>query len=328
MRTLLRSQEDVLTLSQASQHGWTPRRVRGQLDAGRWRRVVRGVYVTHTGTLTYHQRIYAVLLYCGDGCVANHETALWLADPVGGPPRQVHVLVPASRVLQIPLPEVVVHRSRQLPASDVHPARRPPRVVVERAVTDCLRTARTDDEAVGIIARTVQRGLSSPGRLHAAIGRASSLPRRAMLLDALVLAREGAHSAAEVRFRRRARTHGLPVGSCQYRIVLGGAVYLDVRYDQHRGRPVVLELDGRLGHFDVDSWRRDMLRDSLQVAAGDVVLRLPALLVFTQSAIPIGLVALALRREGWEGQLRRCRDRACGCHQWPLGEPNPWAVLS
>jgi hypothetical protein len=103
-------------------------------------------------------------------------------------------------------------------------------------------------------------------------------------------------------------------------------VYLDVRYDHLAGRAVVLELDGRLGHFDVDSWRRDMLRDSLQVASGDVVLRLPALLMFTQPAIPIGLVALALRREGWDGQLRRCRDRACGCHDWPLSGPNPWAV--
>jgi hypothetical protein len=103
-------------------------------------------------------------------------------------------------------------------------------------------------------------------------------------------------------------------------------VYLDIRYDKQPGRRVVLELDGRLGHFDFDSWRRDMLRDSLQVASGDVVLRLPALFVLTQSAIPIGLVALALRREGRDGQLRRCRDQTCGCHAWPLGEPNPWAV--
>jgi hypothetical protein len=147
-----------------------------------------------------------------------------------------------------------------------------------------------------------------------------------MLLDALALASNGAHSAAEVRYHRQANAHALPVGCCQHRIVLGGAAYLDVRYDKHPGRPVVLELDGRWGHFDVDGWRRDMLRDSLQVAAGDVVLRLPALFVFTQSAIPVGLVALALRRQGWQGQLRRCRDRACGCHQWPLGDPNPWAV--
>jgi hypothetical protein len=146
-----------------------------------------------------------------------------------------------------------------------------------------------------------------------------------MLLDALNLAGNGAHSAAEVRYHRQARAHGLPVGRCQVRIVLGGAIYLDVRYDHHPGRPVVVELDGRLGHFDVDSWRRDMLRDSVQVASGDVVLRLPALFVFTQSAIPIGLVGLALRREGWDGKLRRCRDQACGCHAWPLDGPNPWA---
>jgi hypothetical protein len=193
-------------------------------------------------------------------------------------------------------------------------------------VIDRLRTARTDDEAVAIVARTVQRGLSTSGRLKEAISSASSLPRRTMLLDAVTLAGDGAHSAAEVRFSRQARAHALPVGRCQVRIVQGGALYLDVRYDKHPGRPVVLELDGRLAHFDVESWRRDMLRDTLQVVSGDVVLRLPALLMFTQAAVPVGLVALALRREGWDGRLRRCRARTCGCHAWPLGGASPWTV--
>jgi hypothetical protein len=326
MRTLLRGQVGVLSLQQAREHGWSADRLRCQVAAGRWRRVVRGVYVTHTGALTYQQRVYSAQLYRGEGAVASHETALWLADPVDEPPRKVHLTVPAGRILRTSQKDVILHRSRQLSASDVHPARRPSRVVVERAVIDCLRIARTDEEAISVIARTVQRGLTTPARLQATLAMASSVPRRSLLLRALELASNGAHSAAEERYQRRARAHGLPHGCCQHRIVLGGAYYRDVRYDKHPGRPVVLELDGRLGHFDVDSWRRDMLRDSLQVVVGDVVLRLPALFVFTQSAIPIGLVALALRREGWDGRLKRCRDRACGCHDWPLSVPNPWAV--
>jgi hypothetical protein len=326
MRALLRSQAGVVSFAQARDHGWSFERVRAQVAAQRWRRVVRGVYVTHTAALTYFQRIYSALLYCGPDAAASFETGLWLYDPVGSPPRLVHILLPAARIVRIPSIDVVVHRSRHLPATDIHPTRRPRCVVVERAVVDCLRAARTDDEAVATLARTVQRGLSTPGRLHNALTSASSLPRRSMLLDALSLAGEGAHSAAEVRFHSQARAHALPVGRCQVRVVLGGAIYLDIRYDQHSGRPVVVELDGRLGHFDFDSWRKDMLRDSLQVASGDVVLRLPALFLFTQPAIPIGLVALALRREGWDGRLRRCRDQACGCHAWPLGDPNPWTV--
>ena len=326
MRTILRSQVGVLSHEQGREHGWSNESLRGQVAAGRWRRAVRGVYVTHTGALTYQQRVYSALLYCGEGAVASHETALWLADPVDEPPRKVHLTVPARRVLRTSQQDVILHRSRQLTDADVHPARRPPRVVVERAVIDCLRVARTDEEAISVIARTVQRGLTTPARLEAALAVASSVPRRSLLLRAVELASNGAHSAAEERYQRRARAHGLPDGHCQHRIVLGGAYYRDVRYDKHPGRPVVLELDGRLGHLDVDSWRRDMLRDSLQVASGDVVLRLPALLVFRQSAIPIGLVGLALRREGWEGQLKRCLDRACGCHDWPLSTPNPWAV--
>jgi hypothetical protein len=275
---------------------------------------------------SYQQRIHSALLYCGDDAVASHHTALWLADPIGEPPRQVHLLIPARRTVQMTLREVIVHRSRRLPTSDIHPARSPARVVIERAVLDSARIARTDDEAVAVIARTVQRGLTTPGRLHAAITLTRSFPRRALLLDALGLAGAGAHSAAEVRYHRGARAHGLPAGRAQAQIVLGGAVYLDVRYDKHPGRPVVLELDGRLAHFDPETWRRDMLRDSIQVAAGDVVLRLPALVMFTNLSLPIGLVATVLRREGWTGQLRRCGDQTCGCHQWPGEDPRPWDV--
>lgn len=326
MRALIRQQAGVLSSKQGRDHDWSGEAFRAQVHAGRWQRVVRGVYVTHTGALTYEQRIFAALLCCGDDAVTSHQTALWLADPIDEPPRLVHLLIPAVRTVQMTLKDVIVHRSRRLPASDIHPARSPARVTVERAVLDCARIARTDDEAVTVIARTVQRGLTTPARLHAAITSTETLPRRALLLDALALASVGAHSAAEVRYHRGARAHGLPMGTAQVRIVLGGARYLDVRYDKHPGRAIVLELDGRLAHFDAAIWRRDMLRDSIQIAMGDVVLRAPALLVFTDVALPIGLVATALRREGWTGQLRRCRSRACGCQKWPGAIPRPWDV--
>src|SRR5690349_13456646 len=89
MRALVRSQVGVLSLVQAREHGWSVDRLRVQLDAGRWRRVHRGVYVTHTGKVTYAQRIYAAILYCGHGALASSETSLWLADPVGELPSKV-----------------------------------------------------------------------------------------------------------------------------------------------------------------------------------------------------------------------------------------------
>jgi hypothetical protein len=255
----------------------------------------------------------------GDEAAASHETAIWLADPRDSTPKLVHIAVPRTESGHVIDPAVRVHRVRALPAADLHPVARPPRVTVERAVVQCATAAGDVDEAVSVIARTVQRGLTTAGRLLTILEGASNLPRRAVLLEATRLAGGGAHSGAEVAYLRHARRHGLPEPECQHREVAGGAFYLDAYYRHHPGRPVVVELDGRLGHFDVDSWRKDMLRDSTHVARGRVALRLPALLTFTDPGRPVGLVASALRREGWDGELT-CRQRNCSCRRWFLAD--------
>lgn len=297
--------------------------MRGQVVAGRWGRVGRGVYIAHTGRLSYEERIFAALAACGDGAAASHETAVWLADQGYEPPRMVHITIVWSRRVVHSQPDVLVHRRRDFSAADIHPARQPPRVTVERAVLDCVRSAATDDQAIAVIARVVQRGLTTADRLHVVFSQATTLPRRRLLLDAVALAGSGAHSTAEVRYHQQSRVHGLPPAECQVREVIGGAVYLDARYRRHPGRPVVVEVDGRLGHFDFGSWRRDMLRDAAQIVAGDVVLRLPALFLFTDPGRIMVPVAAVLKAEGWTGELRPCRNRGCSCHRpnevWRLG---------
>ena len=317
MRSALRSQQGVLSLAQAQQHGWSYGTVRHAVDSGRWRRVHRGVVIAQTGPLSYLQRVWAAVLAAGERAAASHETALWLPDRRDQPPKKVHIALPRTVSGHVIDPAVRVHRLRALPPSDLHPVARPPRVTVERAVLQCVTAARDVDEAASVIARTVQRGLTTAGRLLPSLAGAPNLPRRAALLEAARLAGGGAHSGAEVAYLRHAGRHGLPEPECQRREVAGGAFYLDAYYYRHPGRPVVLELDGRLGHFDVDSWRRDMLRDSSHVASGRVALRLPALLTFTDPGRPVGLVASVLRREGWNGTLT-CRSRTCSCRRWFL----------
>lgn len=324
MRQMLREQEGVVTVAQAVQHGWSRQTLQRQVTSGRWGRIGRGVYVTQTGGLSYEQRIFAGVLGCGNGAAASHETALWLADRGEGPPKFVHVTVSTTNHLATTQQGLYVHRSRSLSAADIHPARRPTRVTVERAVLDCVRGAATVDDAVAVIARTVQRGLSTAQRLQAVIETAPAVPRRRVLLEAVALAGAGAHSTAEVRYHQQGRIHGLPPAECQVHEVIGGAVYLDARYRRHPGRPVVVEIDGRLGHFDARSWRHDMLRDAAQVVAGDVVLRLPALFLFTDPGQIMVPVAAVLRNEGWTGSLRPCRNLACSCHQ----PDSLWGVAS
>lgn len=317
MRSLLRGQQGVLAIEQARQHGWSYGAVRHAIESGRWRRVHRGVVLAQTGPVTYLQQVWAAVLAGGESAAASHGTALWLADRRDQPPKMVHIALPRDVSGQVTDPLVKVHRVRTLSGTDLHPVARPPRVTVERAVMQCAMAARDVDEAVSVIARTVQRGLTTAGRLLSALEAAPNLPHRAVLLEATRLAGCGAQSGAEVAYLRDSRRHGLPEPECQRRDVAGGAFYLDAYYHRHPGRPVVLELDGRLGHFDVDSWRKDMLRDSTHVARGRVALRLPALLTFTDPGRPVGLVASVLRREGWDGVLT-CRSRACSCRRWFL----------
>lgn len=315
MRSLLRGQQGVLAIEQAREHGWSYGTVRHAVDSRRWRRVHRGVVLAQTGPMTYLQHVWAAVLAGGDHAVASHGTALWLADRSVAPPRHVHLTVPLPGQVRVADQMVKVHRSATLSPVDVHPTARPTRVVVQRAVIESAAVAQSVDDAVAVVARSVQRGLTTPARLLAVVERIPNLPRRPVLIEALGLAGAGAHSPAEVRYLRHANGHGLPEPDLQRREVAGGAFYVDAYYRRHPGRPVVVELDGRLGHFDVESWRRDMLRDSAHVARGRVALRVPALLTFTDPGRPIGLVASVLRREGWDGELT-CRSRTCSCRRW------------
>jgi hypothetical protein len=262
--------------------------------------------------LSYLQRVWAAVLAVGGDVAASHETAVWLVDPADRPPAYVHLTIPIRRTVQLRAPGVVIHRTRCLPDTHLHPTAQPPRVNVERAIADTAGAAATEDEAVSVIARAVQRGLTTPRRLDAMLAELSRLPRRATLREALALAGSGAHSAAEVRFVRQAAGHDLPRFTLQVRDVIGGAICLDAHLVLPSGRELVVELDGRLGHFDAASWRRDMVRDSTQAASGRIVLRLPALFTFTDPGQIFGLVAAALRREGWTGTLR-CSDPRCSC---------------
>ena len=156
-----------------------------------------------------------------------------MADQRDQPPKTVHVALPRGVSGQVDDPLVHVHHVRTLTAADLHPVARPPRITVERAVLQCAMAARDLDDAVSVIARTVQRGLTTASRLLTILEAARNLPRRAVLLEATRLAGAGAHSGAEVAYLRHSRSHGLPEPECQRREVAGNAFYLDAYYRRH-----------------------------------------------------------------------------------------------
>jgi very-short-patch-repair endonuclease len=291
---LLTTQAGILTVAQAREHGWTRHAVEAQVAAGRWARLHRGVLATFTGDLTYEQRVWSGLLYAGRGAAVSHESALWLHDRDRTPPATVHITV-ARRRDAARAEGLRVYRS-DLGPDEVMDLASPPRVTVERAVVECAGAARSDEQAIAVVAEAIQRRLTTAERLRRTLEKRPCLRHRALLLEILDMCGAGAHSLLEVRHEQIRRSHGLPEPVRQVRHE--GAV-VDVDYDG-----LIVELDGRTGHFNVSGWWKDMLRDDMHTAAGRAVLRWPSFVLLTQPNLVAHLEAEALRRRGWTGVIR------------------------
>lgn len=152
----------------------------GDHDIARWRRrrllsqVHHGVYVDHTGPLTFRQRAWAAVLALEPAALCG-PSALRLAHGAGrrdlddGP---IHVAVDRSRRVEAPA-GVVVHRVRGLEAR-VRWGASPPVVRVEEAVLDLAEAAADDHAAIAVLADAVQARLTRVPRLRATTSRSAS----------------------------------------------------------------------------------------------------------------------------------------------------------
>jgi very-short-patch-repair endonuclease len=291
---LLTQQAGLLSTAQATRHGWTRHAIAAQVSAGRWRRVHRGVYATTTGELTYLQRVWAGVLYAGRQAVVSHESALWSHDRRRPTPAAVQLTFPPERDAAR-APGLRVYRSL-LSADEVLDLATPPRVRLERAVLDVAGAATSADGAVATVADAIQRRLTTAERLRSSLLRRPCLRHRSLLLDVLDMCGAGAHSLLEVTHEQIRRGHRLPTPRRQVR---HEAAVVDVDYGG-----LIVELDGRAGHFEVAGWWRDMLRDDLHTVRGRAVLRFPAFVLLTRPHVVAHLEADALQRLGWQGKPR------------------------
>lgn len=123
----LELQDGVASRAQLILGGYTPNDIRRAIRRREMQAAHRGVYVTHTGPLTWRQRAWAAVLYaepaalCGPSVLEPKHTS-----DAAGP---IHVAIDHARRL-VPPPGIVVHRtvglSRQIFAAD-----RPPRLKLE-----------------------------------------------------------------------------------------------------------------------------------------------------------------------------------------------------
>jgi hypothetical protein len=295
---LLFLQDGVISRRQALGH-LSEAAVRHRLASGRWQLAHAGVYLTHSGPMTVHQRPWVAALAVGLGRPA------WLAGPSalavmgmrGLDARTIHVLIGAQRQLRRPPPGVVVHRTRHLPLEDQHRLSRPPCTMPARSVIDAAQWAGSDRDAIAVIAAAFQQRLVTTAELARVLARTTHVKRRRIIMAAVADAAGGAESIVEVDFARLCRRSGLPEPSRQVVRVDGAGRrrYRDVYFDDWR---LHVEIDGAQ-HMEVGSWYADMRQHNEIAIAGERLLRFPAWAIRHRSDEVVTQLRAALSAAGW-----------------------------
>jgi hypothetical protein len=297
-------QDGVVARRQLLASGLTPGVARRELVARRWRVLYPGVYATFSGTVPDRAHVWAALLRAGEGAVASHRTALWLAGVIDELPDVIEVGIPHERRAD-EADGLRVHRMRNL-SKLAHPAALPPRLRVEAAVLAATQLAESLEAALDLVFRSTQRRLTTAARLTREL---KAWPRhrwRALLVELLREVEDGVASALELRYARDVeRAHGLPRGlrnQAEREPGSGQCRYRDVRYPAFS---TVVELDGREAH-PVDQAFRDLRRDNAVTEAGDRVLRYGWRDVAGRACLSAAQVGQVLRQQGWTGHPTPC----------------------
>lgn len=270
---LAAAQDDVVTRAQLRSVDWRDHQVDHEVRFGRWSSPVPGLVVLHTGALSDSQRLWIGVLHGGRGAVLSHHTAArraglrWVGSDV------IDVLTPKGDLVP-PLPGYFFHQTRRPYDRWVKPVTGPPRLPLEHAVLLGAERDANVRRAIGLLAASVQQGLTTAERLRATIPLIRKLRHGRTFGLVLGDIGAGAQSFAELDVGRLCRGAGLAAPDRQaVRLDKEGRRrYLDCVWILPDGRVVVLEVDGSF-HAEVTVWWKDMRRERAVVVQGDTVLR-------------------------------------------------------
>jgi hypothetical protein len=271
---LAERQAGLLTRRQLRGLGWTDGQVDHEVRYGRWHAPARGVLALQNAPLSPDQRLWLGVLHAGPAAVLSHLTAARCAGLRWHGDETIHVLT-AKGDLVPPLDGFFFHQSRrQFRRWGTADEPGPPRLRVEHAVLLAAERDRSVRRAIGLLAASVQQGLTTPDQLLFAAPQIRKLRHGRHFLLALGDIDGGAQSFAEIDVGRLCREAGLaaPVRQVVRVDADGRRRYLDCEWRAEDGRVVVLEVDGSF-HLEVGHWWRDMERERDVVISGRVVLR-------------------------------------------------------
>lgn len=295
-REVLDHQAGVVSRRQLVEAGATDADIRRWVRRRELRRVHTGVYVNHTGPLTWTNRAWAAVLFHWPAALTAESCVNRAGDPI-------HVAVDATRTPTL-LPGVRIHQLVDL-EDRVQWNLAPPRVRLEDALLSMCSRCDTRLQALKLVSDACRRRITTPARMAAELSRRPRVRHRGWLLRVLQEVADGVQSLLEGSYRRRVeRAHGLPRPDRQRRErTEDGIVYRDSVYERYK---LVVELDGRIGHELSEERWDDQDRDLL-VAGDDVMtLRLGWRHAEVTPCRTAGRLARVLARRGWAGSVRAC----------------------
>jgi len=289
---LIADQDGLISRRQVLAAGLSPHDIARRLRRREWAAVHDGVFVNHTGELTWQQRSWAAVLFAWPAAL-SHESALRAIDGPGKRGRDdaiIHVAVAGHRRVRKP-EGVEVHRMSHFSAR-VQWNKHPPRIRFDQAVIDTAAAAPTDHAAVAVLADAVNARRTTAARLLAVLNDRARIPRRAWLAGILADVEAGTCSVLEHGYLTLVeRGHHLPPAERQLAVDSARSMFRDVEYVDHG---VIVELDGRLGHSSTDDRDRDMDRDLDAAVDGRTTLRISYGQVFDRPCLTAARVAAVL----------------------------------
>lgn len=310
---LLALQSGVASRRQLAEVGVAPHDLQRLLRRRELIRVHDGVYVDHTGELTWLQRAWAGVHIAWPAAL-SHDSAIRAADGPGRRGRDgsvIHLAVDRDRVVRVPS-GYRIHRLAGF-EDKVMWNSSPPRVRVEEALIDVAAgTARAFD-AIAVLADAVRARRTVPGRIRDTLDARARVPRREFLRGVLTDLHLGTCSVLEHGYLTLVeQPHGLPMARRQLRDSRAGSIYRDVVYVDFDH---VVELDGRLWHDSPTQRDVDLDRDLDAAVERLGTVRLGWGQVYGRPCVTAVRIGRLLTAKGWLGRPTTCPS--CPEH-WPL----------
>jgi hypothetical protein len=292
----LREQDQVISRQQALACGLTQDAVTHRIrSGGPWQRLVPGIYLAQTGSLTVSQKEMAALLHAGPGGVLTGPAALRLLGITSAEPDRFDVLVPARR-----RPEsaafVVIHRTARMPRYIEQSGRS--YAMAARALADTARAMTDLDEVRALIAGAIQRGDASLGALASEL-REGGRPGSGLLRKVLAEAEGGVRSGAERRqrgdFRGLIKRAGLPMPTFNAHLFTAEGSFIAVADAWWPDAGVAAEVNSGEWHLKPADWEQTMNRHDVMTGHGILVLHFSPARIRDEPAVVAERITDALR---------------------------------